>query len=84
MPMERTSMRKIREVLRLKYEKNLSNSKIGTSCNISRESVRNYLGRAKIAGKCLSRVKKERRDLMAFVGGIQSGLSQWLSVCAVL
>lgn len=50
MPMERTSMRKIREVLRLKYEAHLSNRKIGLSCNISRESVRVYLLRAKLAG----------------------------------
>ncbi|MGE0207497.1 MAG: IS21 family transposase [Candidatus Babeliales bacterium] len=48
--MERTSMRKIREVLRLKYESNLSNSKIALSCNLSRESVRNYLARAEQAG----------------------------------
>lgn len=46
MPMERTSMRKIREVLRLKFEEKLSNSKIAISCNISRESVRKYLMRA--------------------------------------
>lgn len=46
MPMERLTMRKIREVLRLKFECHLSNSKIALSCNISRESVRKYLARA--------------------------------------
>jgi transposase len=50
MPMERTSMRKIREVLRLTYEEKLSTRKISTSCNISREAVRKYVSRAKKAG----------------------------------
>lgn len=45
MPMERLVMRKIREVLRLKHVCGLSNVKIAASCNISRESVRNYLMR---------------------------------------
>lgn len=45
MPMERLVMRKIREVLRLKHVCGLSNVKIAISCNISRESVRNYLRR---------------------------------------
>src|SRR5262245_4439482 len=49
MPMERTSMRKISEVLRLKHEK-LSNRQIATSCNLSRESVRKYLKRAQEIG----------------------------------
>ncbi|KTD12025.1 hypothetical protein Lgra_1483 [Legionella gratiana] len=43
-------MRKIKEVLRLKYSCGLSNVKIGLSCNISRESVRLYLLRASAAG----------------------------------
>lgn len=43
-------MRKIREVLRLKYTNNLSNEQIGISCNISRECVRQYLQRAAKAG----------------------------------
>ena len=50
MPMERTSMRHIREVLRLHYEHKLSNNKIGISCNISRESVRKYLKRTQELG----------------------------------
>ena len=50
MPMERISMRKIREVLRLKYTANLSNSQIGTSCNLSKECVRKYVKRAEKAG----------------------------------
>jgi len=50
MPMEGISMRKIREVLRLKYTANLSNSQIGTSCNLSKECVRKYLKRAEKEG----------------------------------
>lgn len=50
MTMERVSMRKIREVLRLKYTKNLSNPQIGISCNLSRECVRKYVKRAEKAG----------------------------------
>lgn len=50
MPMERISMRKIREILRLKHVANLSNSQIALSCNLSRESVRKYLKRAEKAG----------------------------------
>ena len=50
MPRERLSMRKIREVLRLKQEQNLSNRAIGTSCCVSVGSVHDYLQRAKVAG----------------------------------
>jgi len=49
MPMERTSMRNIREVLRLHHEQHLTNRQIARSCVISRESVRKYLHRAKAA-----------------------------------
>ena len=45
MPMERLTMKKVREVLRLKYECHLSNRKIALSCDISRECVRDYLRR---------------------------------------
>lgn len=50
MTMERTTMRKIREVLRLKYTHDLSYSQIGRSCNISGECVRQYIKRAEEAG----------------------------------
>lgn len=50
MTMERTTMRKIREVLRLKYTHGLSYPQIGTSCNLSRECVRQYIKRAEKAG----------------------------------
>ncbi len=46
----RLSMRKIREVLRLKFEQHLTNRQIALSCNISRPSVAHYLAKAAAAG----------------------------------
>jgi len=43
-------MRKIKEILRLKYEAGLSNRAIARSCNISHKTVRRYLERAREAG----------------------------------
>lgn len=43
-------MRKIKEVLRLKWAHKLSNRKIAKSCFISRSTVADYLLRAKLAG----------------------------------
>ena len=50
MPKKRLSMRKIREVLRLKYDCNRSNRDIGHSCGIGSSTVSDYLQRAKMAG----------------------------------
>jgi len=49
MTAERLSMRTIREVLRLKWEKKLSNKQIAKSCNIARSTIRDYLERAQSA-----------------------------------
>jgi len=43
-------MRKIREILRLKYECGCSNRKIGLSCGIGSSTVSDYLLRARVAG----------------------------------
>jgi hypothetical protein len=43
-------MRKIKEVLRLKFESQLSEHEIAYSCQISRTTVRDYLKRAASAG----------------------------------
>jgi transposase len=43
-------MRKIKEVLRLKWANNLSERKVAKSCNISRPAVVSYVERAKLAG----------------------------------
>jgi len=50
MAAERLSMRTIREVLRLKWEKKLSNHQVAQSCKIARSTVREYLERAQKAG----------------------------------
>ena len=50
MPAERLSMRKIKEVLRLKFELGLPNRQIARSCSINHSTVADYLYRAKAAG----------------------------------
>jgi transposase len=50
MAKRRISMRKIKEVLRLKWEQNLTNRQIAKSCSISHSTAREYLLRAKQAG----------------------------------
>src|SRR4030066_778642 len=50
MSQERLSVRKINEVLRLKWSCGLSNRAIGRSCHISHSTVREYLKRAEAAG----------------------------------
>ncbi len=50
MPRERLSMRKIREVLRLKYECQLAYREIARSCGLARSTVSDYLARAAEAG----------------------------------
>ncbi len=50
MPTRRLTMRKIREILRLKWEFHLSNRKVADSCKVSSSTVFDYLNRAKLAG----------------------------------
>lgn len=50
MAQARLSMRKIEEILRLRYEKGLSHRLIGQSCAVSASTVGEYLARAKRAG----------------------------------
>ena len=50
MPRKRVSMRKIREVLRLKWERKLSDRQIAKSCQLSRSTINGYIGRAEAAG----------------------------------
>jgi transposase len=50
MPAERISMRKIKEVLRLKWECGLSNRQIAQSCALARPTVTEYLCRAAAVG----------------------------------
>ena len=48
--MERLSMRKVKEILRLKWEQRLTNRAIARSCSIGRTTVGEYLHRAAAAG----------------------------------
>ncbi len=50
MPRERLSMRKIKEVLRLRFEHGLSHRAIAHSCGIGLTTAREYIVRAKAAG----------------------------------
>ena len=50
MPRERVSMRKIKELLRLKFESGLSIRQIAASLHIGVGSVHDYLARVRIAG----------------------------------
>ena len=50
MPQERLTIRKIREILRLKWELQLSERVIARSCSISRCTVADYIRRAAAAG----------------------------------
>ena len=50
MPGERLSMRKIREILRLRWEHHLPQRAIGQSLRLSQGAVSDYLGRARRAG----------------------------------
>lgn len=50
MPAKRLSMRKIKEILRLKYEIGLSIRQIARSCSVGKSTVSEYLSRASAAG----------------------------------
>ena len=50
MPTERLSMRKIRDVLRMKFDKGLSERAISRSLSLSAGAVNGYLQRARLAG----------------------------------
>ena len=50
MPGERVTMRKVREVLRLKFEASLSNRQIAASCVLGKSTVADYLERFKNSG----------------------------------
>lgn len=50
MATEKLSMRKFREILKLKYEQGFTNRTIGKSVGISASTVSTYISRAKLAG----------------------------------
>jgi len=54
MPTERLSMRKIREILRMKLEAGMSERSIARSLLLSNGAVNSYLKRARVAGLVLA------------------------------
>lgn len=50
MPREHLSMRKIKEILRLKWESKLGDRQVANSCGVSRSTVSDYVCRARAAG----------------------------------
>ena len=50
MPREHLSMRKIKEILRLKWESKLADRQVANSCGVSRSTVSEYVRRALAAG----------------------------------
>ena len=50
MPAEKLTMRKIRELLRLKFEFNLGNRKIAHSCKMAHSTVGDYIRRFESSG----------------------------------
>ena len=50
MPKEKLSIRKMKDVLRLRHEKKLSQNRIANSTGIPRSTVRDYLSRTNAAG----------------------------------
>ena len=70
MPAKRLSMRKIREVLRLKWAQGLSNRRIAASCGIVRPTVGEYLRRACREGYTAQYIRLTRllRELMIAKG----------------
>ncbi len=47
MAKERLSMRKVREILRLKYDSGLTDRQIAKSCSVARSTVASYLRQEK-------------------------------------
>jgi len=88
MPKERLSMRKIKEILRLKWECGLSEQKIAQSCGVARSTVGDYLLRAGAAGLTwplpeeLSELELERRLFSSHRGRcrVEHPLPDWASI----
>jgi transposase len=80
MPAQRSSMRLIREVLRLKHDANLSQRRIARSLNIGLGTVSHYLKKAKAAGlewplpTDLDEAELERRLFPNQLQSVRSGL----------
>jgi predicted transcriptional regulator len=54
-------MRKIKEVLRLKWERGLSNRQIAAACGVSRPTVSEYLRPQRLNRRCLHVQRRTRQ-----------------------
>jgi DNA-binding transcriptional regulator LsrR (DeoR family) len=67
MPAERLPMRRIKEILRLRWECRLSARQIARSLKIARSTVAEYLRRATAAGLSISQTKaRSLSDITAY------------------
>ena len=74
MAQERLTMRKIKEILRLKYEAKLSNRAIAGAFNVSNSTVGEYLRRAGLAGIQWPLGEEKRRGIIQkALSGKESG-----------
>jgi transposase len=87
MAQKRLSMRKLKEILRLRYEAKLSNRAIARACSVSKDTVREYLCKASEAGlswplpEGLSEEDLERQLFPVEVNfGEKRGLPDWSEV----
>ncbi len=76
----RLPVRKIKEVLRLKYDSNLSEREISRNCQVSRSTVADYLMKAKAAGiswsEALSLTDAQIEERLFPVKGIPSSVKR--------
>ena len=61
MPQEKVSMRKVKEVLRLRFGLGLQQNQIARSCSIGQSTVHRYLEKA--AAAAIAVAQEEPRDL---------------------
>lgn len=79
MPTERLSMRRIRDLLRLKLSQGLSDRAIATALTLSKGSVTAYLSRARAAGLSWllpAELDDDALELLLFPGQVGSGAAE--------
>ena len=73
---EKLKMKQVKEILRLSYECNLNQTQIAQSCNVSRATVQDYLGRAKATGMTVEDVHSLREEELKIRLGKKRGRSR--------
>ena len=88
--MERLSMRKIKQVLRLRFEQGASNRRIAASTHISRASVADYLRRLQQSGRVwplsdsVSKFEQQRFPPTVKIPASQRPVPDWQTVYQAL